>query len=36
MAITRQLDMQLTIGIDTHAGIHVAVVLDQFGRRLDT
>jgi transposase len=36
MAITEQLDMQLTIGIDTHADIHVAVALDQFGRRLDT
>jgi hypothetical protein len=36
MAITEQLDLQLTIGIDTHADIHVAVALDQFGRRLDT
>ena len=36
LAFTQQLDMQLTIGIDTHADIHVAVALDQFGRRLDT
>jgi hypothetical protein len=28
--------MQVTIGVDTHADIHVAVAKDSFGRRLDT
>jgi hypothetical protein len=26
----------VTIGVDTHLDIHVAVALDQFGRKLDT
>jgi transposase len=29
-------DVRLTIGIDTHAEVHVAVALDQLGRRLAT
>lgn len=29
-------DVRLTVGIDTHADVHVAVALDQLGRRLAT
>ena len=27
---------QVTVGVDTHADVHVAVAKDSFGRRLDT
>ena len=27
---------QVTVGVDTHADVHVAVATDSFGRRLDT
>ena len=26
----------VTVGVDTHAEVHVAVAMDAFGRRLDT
>ncbi|WP_327098156.1 transposase [Nocardia vinacea] len=26
----------VTVGVDTHLDVHVAVALDQFGRKLDT
>ena len=26
----------VTVGVDTHKDVHVAVALDQLGRRLDT
>jgi len=37
-AVTKiqETDVRLTIGIDTHAEVHVAVALDQMGRRLTT
>ena len=28
--------VRVTVGIDTHADLHVSVALDQFGRRLET
>ena len=30
------LDRIVTVGVDTHSDIHVAVALDQLGRRLGT
>ncbi|WP_331773676.1 hypothetical protein [Embleya sp. NBC_00888] len=28
-------EVLVTVGVDTHVDVHVAVALDQFGRRLD-
>lgn len=36
MTKIQETDVRLTIGIDTHAEVHVAVALDQMGRRLAT
>jgi transposase len=34
--MTQSMPTQVTVGVDTHAEVHVAVAKDRFGRRLDT
>ena len=36
MARSQPIEVGVTIGVDTHAEAHVAVALDQLGRRLGT
>ena len=33
--MTQPTSTQVTVGVDTHAEVHVAVAKDSFGRRLD-
>jgi hypothetical protein len=34
--MTQPAPARITVGVDTHAEVHVAVANDSFGRRLDT
>jgi len=36
LSVTQGAGVRLTVGVDTHLGMHVAAALDQLGRRLDT
>ena len=33
--MTQPVPARITVGVDTHAEVHVAVATDSFGRRLD-